>query len=190
MEVHISKNPSTARLALAELGPDTSVHGVTDGTWSLVDAIREILRLLGPSDLVIATWTAAHADMREAERLMRSRLILSLRMVVDRSFATRQPKLCEVARELFGDAAIRLWDCHAKFVVASSESDSILYLSSANLNRNRRLETFSAYRLDSVAQEYLQLIDELYRVQKPTDAFRIPPLARADTERVLSSWQK
>ena len=106
MEMRIAHNTSTPRRALAGLEDGVSIHGLSDGSWSLIDAVRELLRLTGPTDVVIATWTAAAADLRDAERLLRANLMARFRLCVDRSFLTRQPKYCAAARELFGAVAL------------------------------------------------------------------------------------
>ena len=186
LEVGIVRNPASARLAFAGSRPGTAIHGVTDGTWSLIDALRELLVICGPSDLTLATWTAAAADLREAEHMLRARNLRSVRLIVDRSFQTRQPRYCAAARSLFGDDAIRIWNSHAKFAVLQGDHATALYLTSANLNRNARVETFSLYFSEALAGEYLAMIDRLYRLQQPGEGFLDPRVARQHTMEVLN----
>ena len=68
-----------------------SIHGLSDGTWSLIDAVEELLERCGPSDVTISTWTAANADIERAEGLLQDGRIKTLRLLVDRSFESRQP---------------------------------------------------------------------------------------------------
>ena len=107
------------RKAFEGLAEGATVHAISDGTWSLTDGLCEILRIVGKCDLAVSTWTAAQADLKRAERLLRAREVKSLRLMVDRSFQTRQPGYCALARKLFGDDAIRVWSSHAKFAVFS-----------------------------------------------------------------------
>ena len=122
------------RKAFEGLVEGATVHAISDGTWSLTDGLCEILGIVGRCDLAVSTWTAAQADLKRAERLLRSREVKSLRLMVDRSFQTRQPGYCALARELFGDDAIRVWSSHAKFAVFSGGRFDVLYLTSANMN--------------------------------------------------------
>ena len=122
------------RKAFEGLVDGSTVHAISDGTWSLTDGLCEILRIVGKRDLAVSTWTAAQADLKRAERLLRSREVKSLRLMVDRSFQTRQPGYCALARSLFGDDAIRVWSSHAKFAIFSGGSFDVLYLTSANMN--------------------------------------------------------
>ena len=187
MEIKIAKRTRTPRMAFDGIGPDTAVHGLTDGTWSMIDAIRELLRHTGPADLVVSTWTAAGSNIIDAERMLRSQAIRSLRLVVDRSFLTRQPKYCETARRLFGDDAIRVWSSHAKFCLILGNDVKILYLTSANLNKNPRIESFSIFQSDTLCADYLTLVDDLYRMQAPGEGFSEPRSGRWHTEALMDA---
>ena len=186
MIVKIAKHADRPRTAFEGLGPDTSIHGITDGSWSFIDAIRELLQKTGPAGITISTWTAANADIRQAERMLTSKLVLSWRMLVDRSFMTRQPKYCALAREVFGDDAIRVWNCHSKFCVIEGEKMRLIYLTSANLNLNRRIESYSLFAVDSIVDEYLDLVNSLYNIQKPGEGFSNPKVNRRHTARIMT----
>ena len=105
----MDRGHGSPRKAFEELVEGATVHAISDGTWSLTDGLCEILRIVGKCDLAVSTWTAAQADLKRAERLLDSSEVKSLRLMVDRSFQTRQPGYCALARKLFGDDAIRVW---------------------------------------------------------------------------------
>ena len=56
------------------------IHGLSDGSWSLSDGIRELLRIVGPSrTCVVSTWTACKSrPSGKASRLLQWQAILSL----------------------------------------------------------------------------------------------------------------
>ena len=185
IEMRIAGDVSTARRAFAGLEAGTAIHGISDGTWSLIDGIRELLRLAGPSAVTLSTWTAAAADLRDAERLLRARSIVDFRLLVDRSFLTRQPVYCASARKLFGDDAIRVWNSHAKFALFRGAGLDVAYLTSANLNKNKRLESWSVMASADVVSQYVDLVDQLFAIQAPGQGFAEPTRGRQDTDRVL-----
>ena len=131
-----------ARDAIGTLEPGCEIYCLTYGQFSLIDALVALLEQTGPADVVLATWTAAQADLRRAATLMQqdSGQIRSLRMIVDRSFLTRQPEYCATMRELFGDAAIRTARSHAKFMAIRNDRWNLAVRTSMNLNENPRLE--------------------------------------------------
>ena len=173
------------RKAFEGLVEGATVHAISDGTWSLTDGLCEILRIVGKCDLAVSTWTAAQADLKRAERLLRSREVKSLRLMVDRSFQTRQPGYCALARKLFGDDAIRVWSSHAKFAIFSGGRFDVLHLTSANMNQNKRLENHTVVAGGVLPEQYLDMVEELFDIQASGAAFGAgQKTARRDMETI------
>jgi len=168
---------SSPRVAFARLdlaaGPGQHLHGLSDGTWSLVEGLRVLLERIGPARLVISTWTAARADLEQALRFLEDGRLVDLRLVIDGSFQSRKPEVCERARELFGPGAVRVWRSHCKFCILEAEeppagtdwAPALLYLTSANLNPNPRLENWSLLSAVDVVAAYRDMIDGLFADQ-------------------------
>ena len=185
----IARRSSSPGVAFRQVGPGVHVHGITDGTWSVADAVLALLRMTGPAHCVISTWTAGNADIKRADRMLKARELLSLRMLVDRSFLNRQPEYCAQARERFGDDAIRVWAAHAKFVILHGGEWDVLYLTSANFNANPRLENFSVYADQALVEEYLALVQTLYDGQAPGEGFRVKDAGRTGTKQALRGFR-
>ena len=130
----------SARDAIGTLTPGCEVLVLTYGQFSLIDGLVALLDQTGPADLLLSTWTAGDTDLTTAAALLESAAITRLRMIVDRSFLTRQPGYCQRMRELFGDESIRTLRSHAKFAVIRNERWSLAVRTSMNLNTNPRLE--------------------------------------------------
>ena len=169
----IGRNSAHPELAFAGLQDGAALHGLTDGSWSFSDALTAIFELTGP------------ADIRSAHRLLTEERVRSLRFLVDRSFQTRQPTYCRILRQRFGDDAIRVWNAHTKFAVVSGDQSAALYLTSANLNQNRRVENFSLFVGGDLPAEYLALVEDVFTRQGAGDGFTNPRQARPDTVAVL-----
>ena len=175
----VARNTGHPSVAWPDLGPGDSVHGLTDGRWSMIDALEELVGRAtndgkdGTCGLVIATWTAADADIDRARRLLEDGRIGWARWLLDHSFPRRKPGYCQHLRERFGDEAIRVWRCHAKFAViqAPRAENSHLYLTSANLNPNLRVENFTILRSGPVIDEYLEMVSEAFERQNPGQGF-------------------
>ena len=170
-KLHWIGGHTSPRKAFGGLVDGAMVHAISDGTWGLSDGICEILRIVGKCDLVVSKWTAGHADLKRAEKLLRAKEVRSFRLMVDRSFETRAPDYCRLARELFGDGAIRVWSSHAKFCILSGGKFDVLYLTSANLNANKRLENHTVVAGGEVPAQYLEMVDDLFDLQVPGGAF-------------------
>lgn len=137
-----------ARRAVAPLTHGGRVVGMTKGQFSLLDLIRALLERIGPANVWLSTWTAGIRDVRNAALLLDAGTILSLTLLVDRSFAARQPKYCAAVRRVFGDESIRCTKTHAKIALLRNEAWDVAVRSSMNLNRNPR---FEQYDIDSNA---------------------------------------
>lgn len=127
---------------LGEFPPGGRVVGLTKGQFSLGDLIRAVLAKIGPSDVVVSTWTTGLRDAEHARWLVDTKQMRSLRFLVDRSFVTRQPQYAQRMLHLFGANSIRIVNTHAKFVLLSNEDWHVVVLTSMNLNQNKRFETF------------------------------------------------
>ena len=158
----VGYNPKSAKQAFKDFGPQKPLHGITDGTWYLIDGIWAICEKVGKSHVVISTWTAANADISSAESLLNMDKFLSLRFFVDRSFKTRQPDYYEKLVKTFGQDAVCFWSSHAKFALFTGGDFDVLYLTSANLNKNPRIENFSLITDGDVIKEYAEMVDKAF----------------------------
>ncbi len=148
------------------LGPGVIRHGLSDGRWSLIDLLGGVADVVGPATrLDLAVWTASGDHGQQLCDLLESGRISALRLMVDRSFMSRQPKSCAAVCRLFGEEALRVWSCHAKFAVFTGGALDVLVSTSANLNRNRRIENFGVWCDAEMCGDYLGLVDALWDAQ-------------------------
>ena len=168
------------------LEPGVVRHGLSDGSWSLIDLLSRLSRVVGEkSRLDLAIWTASGADASQLHRLLESGRLSDVRMMVDRSFASRQPKSCEKLVAMWGHDALRVWSSHAKFAVFSGGDIECLVMFSANLNQNRRIENFTVWCDADMVREYRAMVEELWERQPAGAAFLEPRRARHDTRDIL-----
>jgi len=156
-----------ASTAIGTMHPGCEIYCLTFGQFSLIDALCAILEQTGPADVTLSTWTAADADLRRAERLLRSAEILSMRYIVDRSFATRMPHYCSAMRQLFGDDCIRTTRSHAKWAVVRNEQWNLTIRTSMNMNHNPRLENIEISDDPALCEFMTTVADDLFAEQEP-----------------------
>ena len=182
--VAFDRGPQDIANSLAE---GQSVHGLTYGNWSLIDAIDAVIEKVGPSRLVIATWTAARADISHCDRLLNDQRVQDIRFLVDRSFQSRQARYCTLLRDKFGDEAIRVVNSHAKFVIFQGGAFDVLLLTSANLNKNKRIENFSFIGDTAIVENYAALTDAAFCEQAPSLGFDQPKAGRQTTAKLAAT---
>lgn len=174
--IRVEKTAS-ASVAIGELkqGQDTFI--LTYGQFSLIDALIAILSQTGPADVIISTWTAAHAHLDKTMSMMEDDSILSLRMIIDRSFKTRQPKYFQHMIEIFGKDSIRETVTHAKFMTIRNKDWDIVIRTSMNLNENPRLENIEIADDKLFCDFFENITDELFKEIRPLEKqTRLPKL--------------
>jgi len=156
-----------ARDALAGFDHGVELDVLTFGQFSIMDAVEAILDVTGPADVSIATWTAAAADLRRSEAHLQDERIRSLRLIVDRSFLTRQPDYAALCVELFGADSIRTTRLHAKFVTVVNADWHVVIRTSMNLNENPRLEYMQTCDDAELCAWFLSVVDDIFAEEPP-----------------------
>ena len=155
--------------AIGKLEKNCDLFILTYGQFSLIDAMMSILDQTGPAHISISTWTAAHAHLDRSAELFESAEILSFRMIVDRSFKTRQPKYYQHMINLFGVESIRQIRTHAKFMVIKNDDWNIVVRTSMNLNENPRLENIEISDNKDFADFFGKIVDDIFIEVKPDE---------------------
>mgnify|MGYP003147818416 CR=1 FL=1 len=168
---------ATAREAIGTIEKESDVFILTYGQFSLIDALVAILDQTGPADVAISTWTAADAHLERSAALLESASMRSFRMIVDRSFETRQPEYCHHMRQLFGAESVRAIRTHAKFMLIRSDTHNISVRTSMNLNENPRLENIEISEGLEFAEFFQAVIDDIFaEVQERENRSPLPGL--------------
>jgi hypothetical protein len=135
---------------------ESQVFGLTMGEFSLIDLIHSTLKKIGPSEVIVATWSAGIKDVNQVKWMVDTDLILDFKLLVDHSYVNRQKKYAASITDLFGKENIRTSEIHAKFVLLKNENFNVVITSSMNLNANKTCELFTIY-------ESKEMFDLLYK---------------------------
>ena len=114
-----------------------TTHYVTSGRWSMNDLLIYILLQVGPSDVLVATWSIAELAMRQILKHHSEGLIKSISFLLDPRVKVRNPKPLQLLSANFPH---RLYQCHAKVTLIKSKDHHISIVSSANMTQNPRIE--------------------------------------------------
>lgn len=153
------------------LSDGVEVFGFTSGGFSLIDILAALIRHMNGPRMVVSTWTAAGAEMQHVHDFLESGGISSARWIVDRSFQNRQPQLCASLRAKFGDEAIRVQRVHSKFALLDDGDLRITVQTSANLNKNRRIENLCVSPCPVFFAAYAELVERIFGTQMPGAGF-------------------
>lgn len=142
--------------------------GVTGGQWSVIDVVLGLLgRELGAVECITAfSWRASRVDVGELFGEVRAGRLASARLVISHEMRGIERLEFQALSEICGDA-LRVCRSHLKGFVVARSGGSLLYLTSANFNRNGRNESFEFHVGGEVAGAYALLADMIFRLQKP-----------------------
>lgn len=155
----------------AAIDGETEVIGFTSGEFSLIDIIDALARRMNRPAVVLSTWTAAAAEMQHVHEFLDTGVIADARWIVDRSFQNRQPELCASLRQRFGDDAIRVQRVHCKFALLDDGTRHIVLQTSANLNKNQRIENVNVSPCPVFFEAYSGLVKSIFDTQMPGAGF-------------------
>ena len=114
---------------------------VTDPGTDSIHVLEGLIDSGNPQPLTIGVWTVSTVMIDRVRALLDSGLVSSVRWLVDGSMSRSRSNAGSVIdrlRDRFGDDAIRCCSIHGKFW----RLGSVTCLTSANLNRNPRAESF------------------------------------------------
>lgn len=139
------------------------IVGLTKGQFSLIHLIRSILQKIGTSHLILSTWSAGVYDGAELKRLKDDGTVLSVLIITDRSYSTRQKNYAIGIEEAFGKDNIRTTNTHAKFVLLWNDAGwRVTIRSSMNLNENKRCENFDVDDDPDIFTFFKDFVDDVF----------------------------
>lgn len=161
-KIRLAKYES-ARKTIGEIKKGTDLFCLTYGQFSLIDALEAILAQTGKANIILSSWTAAQAHLERAEEIMKRLDVESFRMIVDRSFKTRQPEYFKFLIQQFGADSIRQINTHSKFMVIHNDKYNIVVRTSMNFNENPRLENIEISENKEFADFFIELTDVIFQ---------------------------
>jgi hypothetical protein len=144
---------------------DKPIHYVSCGDWSMHELLQFILESIGPADVLLATWSMSEPAAVKLMAMLESRLITSLKGVIDFRTKNRHPAAFQLSQTLFSD--LRLTSCHAKVTVVKNDTHLISIVGSANYTNNPRIEAGVISVAPKVGQFHAAWIQSLLQNAKP-----------------------
>ena len=162
---------SIAADAIGPLAPDEDIFVLSDGSFSLIDALQHCIDWIGPCSVDIATWSATATDIVRLDMLRKEGIIDPLRLIIDPSFFTRKTGNTNLLVNTFGSDIMRTIPSHAKVNVLRNGSWDLVLRTTANLNQNRRTEFFEVGHDPDLADLLTTFFDDVF-ARSPDTNFR------------------
>lgn len=148
--------------AIGSLSSGAVICGVNRGQFSAADLLGAILEQTGPAVVDVATWTMTEDKALMIRRMIDDGRITSFRLILDRSFGTREPEYCAAVVGLIGNERIRTTRTHCKIITVRNAAWNVIVLTSANMGSDPRLEHFVLFEDAELTAWWTAIHDELF----------------------------
>lgn len=132
----IAPNHFDALIDMARKGSD--VHFVTGGKWSMYEFLERALKVTGPAQLWLSTFSITELSARMLSAHQDAGDITELHMLIDYRAKVRYPEVYQLASNIA--TRIRQTPVHAKVMVLHGLHATITMVGSANWTENPRIE--------------------------------------------------
>lgn len=156
-----------------ELFPDFKkgycAFGMNNGSFSFGDVIEYILQNIGPAHALISSWVASQAASEKVVEWLGNHRLKSARFLLDRMFTETRRTVYNFIVKKFGVDSIRTSRVHTKFCVLYNTEYFVVIETSANLNKNMRLENFRITEDESYCMFFKTMFDNFFEVIAPKE---------------------
>ncbi len=113
----------------------------SNGSFSVIDVIDYLLEKTGTANIDVSTWVASYASINHIIDFLEDQKLNKMRFLMDSGFKRTRKELYNHIQKWYPDS-IALTTTHAKFILIYNDDYSFVIETSANLNKNNRLESF------------------------------------------------
>lgn len=167
-QLYISKKLQDVTELNADFSQDQTITILTRGTWGTVHLIEHLLKLTGPAECWLTSWSVKEQAVRILMDLIDKKQLTQVHCLFDERIRVQCPQAHQLIRSQFVD--VRLTKIHAKLVVLMNRDWGIAISSSANLTRNPRIEAYVVFTHRSVAQFFQETIQKEIDQANPFEA--------------------
>lgn len=114
---------------------------ILDGTYPTYVLLNHILTQTGPADIKFTSFSFSEPGIRHIIHLKEVGLVGKVKAIFDHSLLKTRTPLIEFAKEVFD--YFGLAQNHSKFFLLFAEGNPVTIITSANLSRKKRIETFT-----------------------------------------------
>lgn len=134
----VCKSPDKLKTVLESLKPGKMVEFVTNGDWSLIDMVIELLKKYKPANIYIATYAIREFPIRQLILAQERGELKEINILLESRAKIRTPDVYHFAS--MNANKIFLTPLHAKATVIESPAGCVTITGSQNYTANPRLE--------------------------------------------------
>ena len=147
--------------AFPSLEKNMSEFVFSNGSFSLIDLIDYILKKTGKAKIDVSTWVASYASINHIIDFLEDQRINEFRFLMDSGFKNTRRELYDHIDKFFPNS-IALTRTHSKFTIIHNDEYNFVIETSANLNKNNRLENFRVTEDKTYCDFFRGVFNDIY----------------------------
>jgi hypothetical protein len=147
--------------AFPKIEKDMCEFTFSNGSFSLIDVIDYVLESSGTANIDISSWVASYASINHIIDFLEDQKLNKMRFLMDSGFKRTRKELYDHIQKWYPDS-IALTSTHAKFVLIYNDDFNFVIETSANLNKNNRLESFRITENKEYCDFFRQTFNDIY----------------------------
>ena len=143
-EIDTDKNPDLVPFKVGNLTrvigdilPGRTKHYYSDGNFNIMKLIFHLIKQIGPSHILLSTYSISQTTLEQIQSRIDKREILSIRFIIDNRVKVMSPKPFQLLEESFPYSCISL---HAKVALIWNQDWNLTIVTSQNATDNPKLE--------------------------------------------------
>lgn len=163
----------SAASAIGQIDKDRGFTCLTNGAFSMIDAVRHVLSQTGPAAVLVTTWVPGSQEIADLVDLKAESKVITCRAIVDTGFAAYKVNRARFLVESLGKGNVVETRNHSKVAVIRNDQWAYCLRGSLNLNGNFRCENLDGDNSPELCDVIEGWFDEL--VEKSGGGLWLPP---------------
>ncbi len=134
---------------------------LSNGSFSVIDVIDYLLETVKNADVCISTWVASYASIRHIVDFLEDNRANNFRFLMDKGLKRTRGELYDYIQKTW-PGSIGLISNHSKFIIVQNDKYNFVVETSANLNKNNRLENFRITENKEYAEFFRGAFDKIF----------------------------
>jgi len=155
----ICKHPEKLKLLVDAIAPDKIVHFISEGSWSMINLVTELLKKYNHAVLYFTTYALREFSVKQLITALQKKQLIAINILIDNKAKTRTPDAFKLAE--MNVSRIFLTNIHAKVCVIQTPEATISINASANWTTNPRIESGTITMNKEVGQFHIDWMEKI-----------------------------
>lgn len=155
----VCKHPEKLMLLVQSIQPGKIVHFISEGSWSMINLVIELLKTHNPAVLYFTTYALREFSVKQLIIALQKKQLIAINILIDSKAKARTPDAFKLAE--MNASRIFLTNIHAKVCVIQTPEATISINASANWTTNPRIESGTITMNEEVGKFHIEWMEKI-----------------------------